>query len=205
MITLVLGGARSGKSRYAESFVQQLVQSQQASNQPSSQCVYIATAQGLDAEMRQRIAHHQTARAEQTITWQTVEQPRNLAEAIEQHSSDDTVILVECLSLWLSNELLAELEPSHVIEQEFNEETLWQEPPCDMVPVWQPARSRLMQAIKSHRGHLILVSNEVGQGVVPLGEINRRYVDEAGWLHQDIAAQADRVVLVTAGIPQILK
>ncbi|GGI77796.1 bifunctional adenosylcobinamide kinase/adenosylcobinamide-phosphate guanylyltransferase [Shewanella gelidii] len=205
MITLVLGGARSGKSRYAESFVQQLVQSQQASNQPNFQCVYIATAQGLDAEMRQRIAHHQTARAEQTITWQTVEQPRNLAEAIEQHSSDDTVILVECLSLWLSNELLAELEPSHVIEQEFNEETLWQEPPCDMVPVWQPARSRLMQAIESHRGHLILVSNEVGQGVVPLGEINRRYVDEAGWLHQDIAAQADRVVLVTAGIPQILK
>ncbi len=183
MITLVLGGARSGKSRYAESLVAQAKASDSARSHSTSnkQAVYIATAQALDDEMKQRIAHHQNDREQSQLKWQTIESPLSLAQTLAAHDGENKLILVDCLSLWLTNELLAT--------------------PSD----WHSAKAELLAYLPKLKGELVLVSNEVGMGIVPMGEINRRFVDESGWLHQDIAALAQRVVLVTAGIAQILK
>lgn len=169
MITLVLGGARSGKSRFAESLAER--------NNPD--VVYIATAQAQDGEMQKRIVQHQQQRPN---TWQTVEEPLALAHVIERYSQANNVILVDCLTLWLSNLLC--LDDETRLQQE---------------------KEQLISCFSTIKGQLILVSNEVGLGIIPMGELSRRYVDEAGHLHQAIAAQADNVVLVTAGLPQVLK
>lgn len=168
MIDLILGGARSGKSRLAEQRAQ------------DSQCevVYIATAESRDGEMQDRIHHHRTRRPQH---WQTVEEPLHLADAILYHSHPDKLILVDCLTLWLSN-LLCHTDPA----------------------LFEREKAALLDCLQGHP-RIILVSNETGLGVVPLGELTRRFVDEAGWLHQAIAAQADRVTLVVAGLPHILK
>lgn len=168
MIDLILGGARSGKSRLAE-------QQAQASGK---QVVYIATAESRDGEMQGRIEHHRQRRPDQ---WRTVEEPLQLATAIRTHAHSDTLILVDCLTLWLTNLLC--------------------HPDADL---FARERAALLDALP-HTPGLILVSNETGLGVVPLGELTRRFVDEAGWLHQDIAALADRVTLVVAGLPHLLK
>lgn len=170
MIELVLGGARSGKSSYAE---QQLVAS-------GDQLIYIATATAGDGEMSQRIALHQRQRADKH--WRTIEEPVSLADTLLQLSDDGTAILIDCLTLWLANCLFSEDES------------------C-----WEQQKSALLAALPKLKGRVIFVSNEVGQGIVPLGEINRRFVDESGWLHQSVAQLADRVTFVTAGIPQTLK
>ncbi|MBD2859763.1 bifunctional adenosylcobinamide kinase/adenosylcobinamide-phosphate guanylyltransferase [Spongiibacter sp. KMU-158] len=169
MLELYLGGARSGKSRLAE----------QRALQSGLEKIYIATAAAGDAEMTARIAHHQLQREGQT--WLTVESPLALAETLKHYASSGRCLLVDCLTLWLSNALFAENE------------------------VWQRESEDLLTLLPELSGHIILVSNEVGQGIVPLGEINRRFVDESGRLHQRIAAIADRVVFVTAGIEQVLK
>ena len=169
MIELVLGGARSGKSRYAE---------QQVVNTPGRR-IYIATATAGDGEMTERIALHRRQRADNH--WLTVEEPIELAQVLEQQCRPDTVVLVDCLTLWLSNCLFSENAD------------------------WQQQKKRLLQLLSTLPGTVIFVSNEVGQGIVPLGEINRRFVDESGWLHQAVAELADRVTFVTAGIPQSLK
>ena len=163
-ITLVLGGARSGKTRYAL----------KAAEAEAGPLVMIATAEALDQEMADRIARH---RAERGPRWRTVEASLDLADAIEALASQE-IAVVDCLTLWLSNLMLAD----RAIEAE---------------------TERLLIALADRR--VILVSNEVGGGVVPDNALARRFRDEAGRLNQRLAADADTVVLVTAGLPLTLK
>lgn len=168
MLTLILGGARSGKSRLA-------LQRAQATGKPVS---FIATAQAHDAEMAARIARHQ---AERPPHWITIEAPLDLAGAIRAAGAG--CIVVDCLTLWLTN-CLCRPDPA----------------------AFDGARVALLAALTARRDDdLILVGNETGLGIIPLGELTRRFVDEAGWLNQDIAQLADEVVFVAAGLPLILK
>tara|TARA_Y100001951_G_scaffold52640_2_gene41735 strand:+ start:2951 stop:3472 length:522 start_codon:yes stop_codon:yes gene_type:complete len=170
VLELYLGGARSGKSRLAEA---RAVAS-------GKTLVYIATATAGDSEMAERIAHHRQQR--EGGGWKTIEAPEQLADAIAAHASDGSCVLVDCLTLWLSNWLMK-----------------------DDDALWQRVRAEFLYGIQRAPGQLILVSNEVGQGVVPMGALSRRFVDEAGRLHQELAAVSERVVLVTAGLEQVLK
>ncbi len=169
MLQLILGGARSGKSRLAE---QTAISMQLA-------VTYVATAQALDPEMQSRIAHHQNQRP---IHWALVEEPLFLAKALQEIDRPNQIILVDCLTLWLTNLLL--LEDKNV--QQFE---------CE----------QLLKVLPTLQSEIILVSNETGLGVVPLGEISRRFVDEAGRLHQALGQIADKVVFCVAGFPMILK
>jgi adenosylcobinamide kinase/adenosylcobinamide-phosphate guanylyltransferase len=163
MITLVLGGARSGKSRYAE----QLFTGDAAP-------FYIATGQALDDEMRERIAHHRERRDPR---WQTIEEPLDLAGALRTCGGP---VLVDCLTLWVGNLMQAKAE----IDQEVD---------------------RLAQILPELPGNVALVSNEVGLGIVPDNAMAREFRDHAGRANQRIAASADRVVFIAAGLPLILK
>jgi adenosylcobinamide kinase/adenosylcobinamide-phosphate guanylyltransferase len=165
-LTLVLGGARSGKSRHAETLITAL----------PPPWLYVATAQAFDDEMARRIAEH---RARRGAGWQTVEAPRNLPQALDE-APTRTPILVDCLTLWLSNLLLAAAD----IDQE-----------CDS---FQAALSR-------RNGPTVLVANEVGLGIVPDNALARRFRDAAGRLNQQMAGRADRVFFVAAGLPLQLK
>ena len=169
MKELILGGMRSGKSRLAEQHAQE----------SGLTVTYIATATAQDDEMRARIAHHQAQRPNH---WQLVEEPLALAAALQRHAAHDRCLLVDCLTLWLTNLLCLENEAR------LQEET-----------------SALLEALPKLPGHIILVSNETGMGVVPLGELTRRYCDEAGRLHQAVAARCDKVLLTVAGLPLNLK
>jgi adenosylcobinamide kinase / adenosylcobinamide-phosphate guanylyltransferase len=169
MIELILGGARSGKSRFAE---QQALAS-------GKKLHYIATAQVLDDEMADRIKVHQLRRADD---WETIEEAYELTKALKTHAHEDHCLLVDCLTLWLNNLL------------HFNSSGRWNE-----------EKNKLVEVLPTLPGHIILVSNEVGSGIVPMGELSRRFVDEIGWLHQDIAGLSDRVSLIVAGLPQVLK
>ena len=168
MKQLILGGARSGKSRYAE---QQLVQN--AGDDKS--LIYVATATADDGEMNTRIQQHQSRRDE---SWRLIEEPLLLAEVISSFTSND-LVLIDCLTLWISN--------------------------CLHHNVWTQYKNDFLQAYEQSQATIILVSNEVGQGVVPMGELSRRFVDETGWLHQDLAALSERVTMVVAGLPMTLK
>jgi len=168
MRTLILGGARSGKSALAE----------RLAVASGHEVVYIATAQARDEEMAARIAHH---RAQRPAHWLSVEEPLALAAALEAHARPGRCVLVDCLTLWLSN-LLGEADG-----------TLTQE------------RDALLHLLPSLKGQVLMVSNEVGLGVIPMGELTRRFVDEAGRLHQALAAQCERVLFVAAGLPMPLK
>jgi adenosylcobinamide kinase/adenosylcobinamide-phosphate guanylyltransferase len=168
--TLVLGGARSGKSSYAQRAAEAAAEARGRTP------VFIATGQAHDAEMAERIAIHRSERAGR---WRTVEAPLDLAAALSLLGPED-VAVVDCLTLWLSNSMLA--ETGHA------ERTL-----------------ALPAAIAACRANLWLVSNEVGWGIVPDNPLARRYRDEAGRLHQRIAELADAVVLVVAGLPLTLK
>lgn len=169
MKTLILGGARSGKSRYAE----------QLAGQSGAEVIYIATATAQDAEMTQRIVQHKNDRP---AHWRTIEEPVQLAATLREQSHTGRVVLVDCLTLWLTNLLCHE-----------DQDLLAQE------------TQALLAVLPDLPGQLILVSNEVGQGIVPMGELTRRYVDEAGRLHQRIAAQAEQVILMVAGLPLTVK
>jgi len=169
MLQLILGGARSGKSRLAE----------QTAKETGLSVIYIATAQALDTEMQQRIAHHQQQRADD---WQLCEEPIFLADQLLQLDQDNQVILVDCLTLWLSNLLLA--EDSALQQQQIQQ---------------------LLNVLPQLKSKIILVSNETGLGVVPMGELSRRFVDEAGRLHQNLGQLANKVVFCVAGFPIILK
>lgn len=166
-ITLVLGGARSGKSRYAESLVER---------RPGS-CVYLATAEAGDAEMAERIARHKARRGER---WTTVEEPLDLVGALEGCTRPDRAVLVDCLTLWLSNLLGAGRDVDSECEH-------------------------LIGALPALGGPVVFVSNEVGLGVVPDNALARRFVDHTGRLHQSLAAAAPSVVVMTAGIPMHIK
>ena len=165
-ITLVLGGARSGKSRYAEGLI--------AAQPPP--WLYIATAQGCDAEMRERIARHRARRAG---AWQTLEAPHDLASALATAPAS-APLLVDCLTLWLSNRMLADAK----IEDEIG---------------------ALETALACRAGPVVLVSNEVGCGIVPDNALARRFADLQGELNQRLAARADCVVLLVAGTPLVVK
>ena len=173
---LILGGARSGKSYYAEQ--QALALSNKASAlSPTMSYWYVATATaGHDHEMQQRIERHQHDR---DACWQLIEEPIDLARIVKQHSHPNDCLLIDCLTLWLTNALL-----NH----------------C-----WPEQKQALLDALKISNASIFFVSNEVGSGVVPLGELSRQFVDESGWLHQDLAKQCDIVTLVVAGLPLPLK
>jgi len=165
-LELILGGARSGKSRLAE------IRALESGRPPH----YIATATAGDAEMAERIHHHQARRGAE---WHAVESPLRLADTLLDLHSDDRCLLVDCLTLWLSN--------------------------CLHHGCWPEEREALLKAAGQLRGRVILVSNEVGSGIVPLGELSRRFADESGRLHQQLAQLARRVTLVVAGLPLELK
>lgn len=138
---------------------------------------YVATATAGDGEMADRIAHHQARRP---VAWAVVEEPMALADCLRRHAAPDRCLLVDCLTLWLAN-ILGE------------EET------------FQRERAALLESLPALPGRIILVSNEVGLGIVPLGELSRRFVDEAGRLHQELAGLCGRAVFVAAGLPLVLK
>lgn len=161
MLTLVLGGARSGKSAFAESLL------------PRGS-VYLATAQALDAEMAERVRLHRDRR----VGWETVEEPLELASTLAR--LDGRAVLVDCLTLWLTNVMLAERDVGAEIE-------------------------RLCRALPALGGTVVMVASEVGWGIVPENALARAFRDHAGRLNQRVAALANRVVLVAAGLPLTLK
>ncbi len=177
---LILGGARSGKTRHALQLAEALA------NRRCASVLYVATAHAGDAEMAARIARH---RAERPLSWRTLEVPSRLADALLS-LPPETVAIVDCLTLWLSNAML----------YDFNEHS----PHVDM-PVWNKERDDLLQALTRCAASLILVSNEVGSGIVPMSALARRFQDEQGWLNQAVAAACERVSLVVAGIAMPLK
>ena len=169
MRELILGGARSGKSRLAEKLAAD-----------SGLAVsYIATSQALDGEMSARIQQHRERRP---AAWALIEEPIALARVLQQQASLERCLLVDCLTLWLTNLLMLEDQARLLAERE-----------------------ALLECLGELPGRIILVSNETGLGVVPMGELTRRYVDEAGWLHQAIAERCQRVIFRVAGLPLLLK
>ena len=164
-LTLVLGGARSGKSRHAESLIAAL----------APPWIYVATAEAGDAEMTARIAAHRARRGE---GWTTVEAPRDLASALAAHAGRP--MLIDCLTLWLANLMMGEAAVHDEIE-------------------------RLGAALAHASAPVVLVANEVGAGIVPDNALARRFRDRQGELNQRMAAQADKVVLMVAGLPLVLK
>lgn len=169
MKTLILGGVRSGKSRLGE----------RLATESGLAVICIVTATANDQEMRQRIAAH---RARRPLGWSVVEEPLQLATVLENQAASDRCLLVDCLTLWLSN-LLA----------------------TDDLGRLEHERTALLQTLSRQSGQIILVSNETNMGVTPMGELSRRYCDEAGRLHQELARICDRVILTIAGLPHVLK
>jgi adenosylcobinamide kinase/adenosylcobinamide-phosphate guanylyltransferase len=172
-VHFILGGARSGKSAFAEKLAID-------SGLPVT---YIATAQIYDKEFGQRVEHHKVRRP---AHWETVEQSFNLGLTLQQHAKVGSVVIVDCLTLWLAQCIC---------------------PDCDRPEnlSWQVERAALLDAIPKLQGTVLLVSNEVGMGIVPLGEINRQFQDEQGRLNQAIAQLADKVSFIVAGLPLTLK
>ena len=170
MLTLILGGVRSGKSRMAERLAADI----------SDQIVYLATAEAKDVEMQERIALHQTHRPEH---WKTIEEPIHLAKALFEVGTAENVVIVDCLTLWITNLLLA--------DQRFK--------------TGRDEIEALITELKRERRNLVLVSNETNSGVVPMDALSRRFCDEIGVLHQTLAALADNVILMVAGIPTWVK
>ncbi len=169
MLQLILGGARSGKSHLAEKLA---VDS-------ALPVIYIATSQALDGEMSERVALHRQRRPDH---WGLIEEPIELARVLRENAAPEQCLLVDCLTLWLTNLLMLEDLARLAFE-----------------------RDQLLESLAALPGEIIVVSNETGLGVVPLGELTRRYVDEAGWLHQALAERCQRVVLTVAGLPLTLK
>lgn len=185
-VSLVIGGARSGKSRHAEQ-----IAADWCAAAPGRRVSYVATAAAGDAEMARRIAHH---RARRPAAWGLVESPLTLAETLRAASTPDTLLLVDCLTLWLSNlifsgQAAAQAEAGAPVD-------------CALLAGQQDA---LLATLGELPGPVVLVSNEVGCGIVPLGALSRLFVDEQGRLNQRVAALAQRVTLVAAGLPLVLK
>lgn len=169
MLNLILGGARSGKSRLAE----------QRASDSGLAVTYIATSEPLDGEMNARVQLHRERRPAQ---WGLIEEPLALARVLQAQAAPDRCLLVDCLTLWMTNLLMLD-DPARLAAE----------------------RDALLDCLADLPGEIILVSNETGLGVVPMGELTRRYVDEAGWLHQAVAEHCQRVVLTVAGLPLYLK
>jgi adenosylcobinamide kinase / adenosylcobinamide-phosphate guanylyltransferase len=179
---LILGGQKSGKSRRAE-----LQAAQWLAQDGSHRAILIATAQPWDEEMRERIARHQTDRARRVPGLSTVEEPLHLAQAMAVHNRPDTLLVIDCLPLWLTHWLM----PA-------------QGQPADAAQVQALTRG-LCEAVCACRGPVVLVSNEIGLGVIPMGREVRAFVDALGQLHQALANCCSRVTLMAAGLPLTLK
>lgn len=182
---LILGGQKSGKSRRAEMLARTWLDTS-----PQHHAVLLATGQPWDDEMRERIARHQRDRAERVPGLATVEVPLHLADAIHQHSCADTLLVVDCLTLWLTNWLMP--------VEEFKENR----PPAHTS---QAQIAMLLEAIKQTPGPVVLVGNEIGLGVIPMGREVRAFVDALGGLNQAVAQACSRVTLMAAGLPLYLK
>ena len=165
--SLILGGARSGKSRYAEDTALGL----------QLRPIYVATGAAGDVEMAVRVAAHQARRDRR---WQTIEEPLDVAQVLARESTAESVILIDCLTLWLSNLMAAGRDIAG-------------------------ARDGLLAALAAAPGPVIMVSNEVGLGIVPMNPLTRQFRDEAGYLHQAVAALAAQVVFMAAGLPLVMK
>ena len=165
-LELVLGGARSGKSRLAE----------ERAKASGRQLYYVATATADDQEMAARIHHHQQRRG---AAWHLLEAPVKLADTLLTYHRHDRCLLVDCLTLWLSN--------------------------CLHQQCWDKERDALLKALPQLTGQVVFVSNEVGSGIVPLGALSRQFADESGFLHQQLAHICQRVTLTVAGLPLELK
>jgi len=187
---LILGGQKSGKSRRAEQLAQAWLE-----GGGTRQAVLIATAQPWDAEMQARIARHQADRAVRVPGMRTLEEPRQLAQAIQAHSRPDTLLVVDCLTLWLTNWLMP-MDPGEPPSSEPNQ-------PLALVSVEYIAL--LLEAISAAPGPLVLVGNEIGLGVIPMGAEVRAFVDALGLLNQQVAQVCERVTLMAAGLPLTLK
>jgi adenosylcobinamide kinase/adenosylcobinamide-phosphate guanylyltransferase len=169
MKELILGGVRSGKSQLAEV----------RARDSGLEVVYVATARIADDEMQRRILAHRQRRP---AHWRTIEEPIALGDTLRAHSAPGRCVLVECLTLWLTNLLCAQDEALFAREH-----------------------SALLAALSSMSGNIIMVGNECSLGVMPLGQLTRRFIDEAGRLHQDLAGLCDRVFLTVAGLPLVIK
>ena len=181
MAELIIGGARSGKSLLAE----------RRATASGLHVVYIATARAEDAEMARRVAHHQSRRPSE---WTSIEEPIRLAAVLRAHVGERTCVVVDCLTLWLSNLFLAgraaaQAEAGEAID-------------C---PLLAGETQQLCEALPALPGRIILVSNEVGAGIVPMHPVSRLFADEQGRLNQRVAALATRVTLTVAGLPLELK
>lgn len=172
-LTFILGGARSGKSALALAMAESAV----ADSDPAPGLVFLATAQAGDAEMAERIARHRNDRGPR---WSALEAPLGLAAALSGIDKADQIVVVDCLTLWLSNLMHADCNPDL--------ET-----------------ANFLRALSDRADRVILVSNEVGLGIVPDNALARRFRDHAGRLHQTVAARADQVIFVAAGLPLRLK
>lgn len=170
MKQLILGGVRSGKSRLAE----------RLAADSGLEVVVIATALALDAGMQQRIAQHQASRPPQ---FQLIEQPLYLADCLQQHARSDRLLLVDCLTLWLT-QLLCAAERDQLLE---------------------PQLQRLLDCVPKLPGQQIFIGNETGLGIMPIDALSREFGDKAGWLHQQLAGHCDRVILTLAGLPLVFK
>ena len=171
MKQLIIGGARSGKSLYAETQTQMFAEKNQ------QQLIYLATATMNDSEMTTRVQQHQLRRSD---LWQLVEEPLDLASVINTYNTNSSCILIDCLTLWLTNCLMQKNS-------------------------WPLLKDKFIEAFMASEASIFLVSNEVGSGVVPMGELSRQFVDETGSLHQLLGTLCDQLTLVVAGFPMQLK
>lgn len=172
-VHLILGGARSGKSAFAEKLATESIMP----------VTYIATAQVYDDEFGQRVEHHKIRRP---AHWKTVEQSFNLGETLQKHAKVGECVIVDCLTLWLAQCICPDCDRPQNLD-------------------WQQERNALLEVLPTLQGTVLLVSNEVGMGIVPLGEINRQFQDEQGRLNQTIAQLVNKVSFVAAGLPLTLK
>jgi adenosylcobinamide kinase / adenosylcobinamide-phosphate guanylyltransferase len=182
---LILGGQRSGKSRRAEQLA-----SAWLAESPQHRAVLIATAHAGNDEMRERIARHRQDRAARVPEMLTIEEPLALAQAITQHGNTQTLVLVDCLTLWLTNYLF----PGAFFESN--------RPLADDLPA---QAATILIAIGNSPGPVVIVTNEIGLGVIPMGQATREFVDTLGRLNQDLAQVCKRVTFMAAGLPLLLK
>jgi adenosylcobinamide kinase/adenosylcobinamide-phosphate guanylyltransferase len=169
-LTFITGGARSGKSRFALDYA----------NRHSSKKLYLATCEVLDEEMAQRVENHKKMRGPE---WKTVEEPIGIVDKINEYKDKAEVILLDCITLWLSNLLMRQLSDAKIMNEV----------------------DRLIKTIKQNQTPFIIVSNEVGMGIVPTASLGRRFRDLQGMANQKIAEAAETVVLMISGMPTFLK
>jgi adenosylcobinamide kinase/adenosylcobinamide-phosphate guanylyltransferase len=185
---LILGGQKSGKTRRAEQAARDWMDAA-----PGRQAVYLATGQAWDDEMRARIARHQVERAERVPGMQTVEAPRLLAQALQAHSHPQCLVVVDCLTLWLTNWMMPMEEGGHITSN-----------PA-VTQDWCAQRALFLEVLPRCPGPVVVVGNEIGLGVIPLGREVRAFVDALGVLNQDVARACSRATLMAAGLALQLK